>query len=240
VQPKTRYARTPEGDVAYQIISDGPVDLIFAPEAYSNIEIMWEEPLIARFFERLASIARVIVLNFRGCGVSDRLPRGRDPTTESWADDIRTVLQTVGSDRAFVAGHGAAGIISGLFAATEPERVTGLIFLEGAAHWRRVDDYPDGLPMDFLERMATGVRRNWGTGENLDIVAPSLATDPRFREWYGRYERLCCGPGEAEMLLRWGSALDFRGVLPSIQTPTLVVCRKDNRVIRSGNSRYLA
>jgi len=239
-QPETRYARTPEGAIAYQVLGAGPPDLLFIQNWGSNIEVMWEEPALARYFERLASFARVIVFDKRGTGISDPVPLERLPTLERWMDDARVVLDAVGSEQAVVIGDTEGGPMAMLLAAAHPERVAGLVLINSFARLARAPDYRIGLPEWVRERLIEGWRIEWGTGNILDLTAPSLADDPHQRRWFGRYQRLSMAPQQAELAYRWVLGVDVSSVLPSIQAPTLIVQRLDNRYYRAVYGRYLA
>ena len=145
MQPRTRYVRGPEGHVAYQVVGQGPRDIVFVPDHPNNIEIMWEEPAVARFFERLATMGRVICFDKRGTGISDPVPLGAIPTIERWMDDITTVIDAVGSTRIVPFGHGDGGPIAMLFAATYPQRTEALVLGDTFARIRAAADYAIGL-----------------------------------------------------------------------------------------------
>jgi class 3 adenylate cyclase/pimeloyl-ACP methyl ester carboxylesterase len=238
--PETRYVGTPEGSVAYQVLGEGPRDLLFIQNWASNIEVMWDEPAIARYFERLAGFARVIVFDKRGTGISDPVPLERLPTLERWMDDARVVLDAVGSVQAVVLGDTEGGPMAMLLAATDPSRVAALVLVNSFARLSRATDYRIGLPLRTRERLIEGWRREWGTGAMLELTAPGLAGDARARRWFGRYQRLAMAPQQAERAYRWVLDVDVRSVLGSIQAPTLVIQRLGNRYYRPAYGRYLA
>ena len=238
--PETQYAKGRDGCVAYQVIGDGPLPLVFIPDWVTNLEVMWEEPSLARFLRRLSSFSRVVCFDKRGTGVSDPVLSDEGFSTELWVDDTRTVLEAVGSDRAIMFGHGEGGRMAMLFAATFPEKTSALILLDSFARRVRDVDYPWGLPEKFLPRFFEIFEMGWGNGGHLSAVAPSAAEDPRFREWYGRYQRLAMGPTRMLQAYRNTFRFEVRGVLPAIRVPTLVLHRKDNAYIRVENGRYLA
>src|SRR5439155_194550 len=146
VQPETRYARREDGYVAYQVVGDGPLDLVFIPSWARNVEVMWEEPSIARFFPRLSTFSRVLCFDKRGTGISDPVPLAALPTLEQWEDDVLAVMDAVGSQRAAVVGHAEGGPMAMLFAASHPERTVALVLMETFARLRRDVDYPHGIP----------------------------------------------------------------------------------------------
>ena len=238
--PETRYAKGRDGSVAYQVIGDGPLDLVFIPDWVTNVDVMWEEPSLARFLRRLSSFSRLICFDKRGCGVSDPVPFDEGLSAESWTDDTRTVLQAVGSERAAMFGHAEGGRMAMLFAATFPEKTSALVLLDSFARRVRDHDYPWGVPEEFLQRFFELFDAGWGNGGHLSTTAPSVAQDQRFREWYGRYQRLTMGPTQAANGYRNTFTFEVRAVLPAIRVPTLVLHRKDNAYIRADNGRYLA
>jgi class 3 adenylate cyclase/pimeloyl-ACP methyl ester carboxylesterase len=226
--------------VAYQILGHGAPDLILIPAWDTNIEIMWEEPSLAHFLERLAAIGRLIVFDKRGTGVSDPVPLGSLPTMEQWVDDVRTVLDAVGSQHAVVFGHGEGGAMAMLFAAQHPDRTTALVLADTCARRLRAPDYPHGLPPDVAAHVVSTIVRFWGTGQAAIDGAPSRATDAAFIEWRGRYERLSMSPGEFSTMYPLTIDTDLRPVLSTIRVPTLVLHRRDNRYIRVDAGRHLA
>jgi class 3 adenylate cyclase len=240
VQPETRYARSEDGDVAYQVVGDGPLDLVLIGPWVSNVEVMWEEPSYARFLRRLATFTRLLCFDKRGSGISDPVPLAAMPTLEEWTDDVRTVMDAAGSKRAALLGEGWGGQMAMLFAATYPERTSALILVNTSARHLRDVDYPWGLPADRVPRALQQYHELWGTGGTVDFVAPSAAHDERFRRSYARYERLALSPRAASTMLAAYLERDLRGVLPSIRVPTLVLHRAGNRVARVGHGRYLA
>ncbi|MGH2784892.1 MAG: adenylate/guanylate cyclase domain-containing protein [Actinomycetota bacterium] len=238
--PETRYARTPEGAVAYQVIGEGPLDLVFIPDWMTNISVWWEQPLIERFLRRLASFSRLIVFDKRGTGVSDPVPLGALPTLEQWMDDVRAVMDTAGSERAAIFGHGTPGAL--VFAAAHPERTVALAIAEGWARGTRADDYPAGLPQRFSDQaieFMTGVweLEDWPV---LPFTSPSLPRDPDFLRWFARYRILCMSPATQERVFRWNFDVDVRSVLPTINVPTLVLHRKGDQLFPPAHGRYLA
>ncbi len=238
--PDTRYAKGRDGCVAYQAIGDGPLDLVFIPDWVTNLDVMWEEPSLARFLRRLSSFSRLICFDKRGCGVSDPVPSNEGLSAESWTDDTRTVLQAVNSERAAMFGHAEGGRMAMLFAATFPERTSALVLLDSFARRVRDHDYPWGVPEEFLPRLFELFDAGWGNGGHLSTIAPSVAQDQRFREWYGRYQRLAMGPTQAANGYRNAFKFEVRAVLSAIRVPTLVLHRKDNAYVRADNGRYLA
>jgi pimeloyl-ACP methyl ester carboxylesterase len=240
VEPETRYARSRDGDVAYQVLGDGPLDVVFVPTWNTNVDAMWEEPSLACFLRRLASFGRLLCFDKRGTGVSDPVPLATLPTLEQWMDDVQTVMDAAGSRQAALVGHAEGGQMAMLFAATHPQRTSALVLADTAARQVRDLDYPCGLPADRVARFLERFEERWGTGDNLDVLAPSVAHDERFRRWYARYERLGIPRRAATTMYATQFERDLRGVLPSIRVPTLVLHRVGNRHLRVGHGRYLA
>ena len=240
VQPETRYAPGKDGYVAYQVVGDGPLDLVFIPAWASNVEMMWEEPAFARFLHRLSSFSRLLCFDKRGSGLSDAVPLAALPTLEQWMDDVCAVMDAAGVKRAALLGTHEGGQMAMLFAATYPERTSALILLNTSARHLRDVDSPWGFPADQVPRLLQQTEGVWGTGDAVDLGAPGVAHDERFRRWFGRYQRHSLGPRTAAIMQAAYVERDLRGVLPSIQVPTLVLHRAGNRYIRVGHGRYLA
>ena len=240
VVPQTRYARSKEGNVAYQIVGDGPRDLVFIPWWATNVEIMWEEPTMARFLNRLASFSRLLCFDKRGAGVSDPVPLAALPTLEQWSDDVRTVMEAAGSRRAALLGFAHGGQMAMLFAATYPTQTSALILLDTFARQFGDDDQPWGFSFGPVPLSLDEIEEMWGTGARLDVFAPRAAQDERFRRWYARYERLSLSPRMLRAVVASDFEKDLRGVLPAIRVPTLVLHRAGNRFIDVRRGRYLA
>jgi class 3 adenylate cyclase len=238
--PKTRYAKGPEGHIAYQVFGEGPRDIVFVPDHPTNVEIMWEEPSLARFLTRLAAMGRVICFDMRGTGLSDPVPLGALPTLEKWMDDIRTVVDAVGCDRVSLLGHGSGGRMAILFAATYPDRTAALALLDTYARFLRAPDYACGMPAQVVPTHVERLIERWGSGGMIDQAAPGLAGNSAFREWRGRYERHAMSPGE--IVTAYPAMViepDVRHVLQAVRVPTLVLQRCSDYV-RTGHGRYLA
>ena len=240
MQPETRFARCRDGDVAYQVVGDGPRDLVFIPSWLSNVDAMWEEPSLARFLRRLGTFSRLLCFDKRGSGVSDAVPLAALPTLEEWMTDVCTVMDAAHVERAALLGSAEGGPMAMLFAATYPERTSALILVDTSARMLRDADYPWGLPADRVPRVLERLKDTWGTGRTVEFLAPSAAHDERFRRWLARYERLAIAPQAHILMYASHFEWDLRGVLPSIRVPTLVLHRSGNRHIRVGHARYLA
>jgi pimeloyl-ACP methyl ester carboxylesterase len=241
--PETRYARSGDVNIAYQVVGEGPRDLVYVPGWVSNIELMWEEPAMAHFLGRLASLSRLILFDKRGTGLSDRVSNEELPTLEQRMDDVRAVLEAVGSERAALFGHSEGGNMCVLFAATYPERTAALITLGCFAKRRDPDeDYPWAPTAENREETVADVERNWGhlRPEDVGYYAPSRVGDEQFERNLERYFRRSASPGAAAALLRMNSYIDIREVLPTIQVPTLVLHRTGDHDVNIAEGRYLA
>ena len=236
--PETRYAKSRKVNIAYQVASEGEVDLVFVPGWVSHVEYAWEEPSFAPFLERMAGFSRLILLDRRGTGLSD--PVERLPTLEERMDDLRSVMDAAGSERAFLFGISESGPMCALFAATYPERTAGLVLCNTFATGLRSDDYPWMLDAEGWSRMQREVEAEWGTGITARIYAPSRAGDEAFECSWGRFERRAVSPGAMSKILGMSMDTDVRNVLSSIRVPTLVVHRTGDRATRVEGGRYLA
>jgi len=236
-----RYARNSGGQsVAYRLSGEGPLDIVFIPDWVTNLEVMREEPSIARFFDRLAGFGRLIEFDKRGSGLSDPVPLGAIPTQEEWMDDVLTVLNDIGSNKAALIGHGEGGSMAMLFAATHPARTRALVLADSFARRLRAPDYPAGIPRDVADRLIRGMIGAWGTGEVTRSGAPSLAHSKVFLETRARLERLAMSPAQFAALYPATYELDVRPLLDTIRVPTLVLHRRNNPYMLVGNGRYLA
>lgn len=236
--PPVRYAKSGDLHIAYQVIGSGAIDLVLIPGLFSNIDHHWEEPGCARFLRRLASFTRLIVVDPRGTGLSDRAQQY--PPIEEQVDDILSVLDAVGSRSAAFFVFSQAGPIAMLFAATHPERTRALVLYATYAMNGLAEDYPWGRSTEWLDNFDRLIEREWGTGFFLPQIAPSRVDDPSFRSWWARMERASCGPGNAHTYFRVYAQTDVRSILSSIQVPTLVL-QRDADVFRDpGHSKYLA
>ncbi|MGZ5474339.1 MAG: alpha/beta fold hydrolase [Thermoanaerobaculia bacterium] len=236
----TRYARSGNVNIAYQVIGDGPIDLVFVMGWVSHLEMFWEEPSFARFLRRLASFSRLILFDKRGTGLSDAVPISQLPTLEERMDDVRAVMHAAGSTRAVVMGVSEGGTMSSLFAATYPEHTAGIVIIGGYARRLRADDYPWGPTPEQREAFIEMLEREWGGPVGIDERAPSRAGDPDFRRWWSTYLRMGASPGAAAALTRMNAEIDIRNVLPTIRVPALVIHRSEDRCLRVEEGRYIA
>lgn len=238
--PSTQYVKTEGGYVAYQVFGEGPVNFLFITNWCQNLEVMWEEPSIVRFFDHLSSMGRVICFDKRGSGVSDPVPLANLPTLEEWMDDGQAVINAAGADTVVLIGDTEGGAMTLLFAATYPHKVTSLILLNSFARFLRDKDYEIGLALGSEEKLMEAYSKNWGTAGFLQVTAPSMMHDQRFGQWFARYQRLSMSPGTSATLYRWVINLDLRGILPSIRVPTLVLQRASSPHYRAAFGKYLA
>ncbi|TXL74500.1 adenylate/guanylate cyclase domain-containing protein [Vineibacter terrae] len=237
-RPETRYARCGDIDIAYQVVGDGPLDLLYAPGWLSHVEYGWESPQYARFLRRLARFSRLIIFDKRGTGLSDR--DAGFPTLEQRAEDIRAVLDAAGSRQSALLGVSEGGNMASVFAATWPERVSALVLYGCFARNAWAPDYPWGQTRERLEQSTALLLENWGRPFNLEDAAPSVAGDARIQEWFAAYLRFSASPRAAAMIKRLNFEIDIRGVLPAIQAPTLVLQRVGDRWTLLEEARYLA
>jgi pimeloyl-ACP methyl ester carboxylesterase len=228
--PETRYARSDDVSIAFQVFGEGSVDLVYVPGWVSNVELIWDDPYLSRFFRRLASFARVITFDKRGTGLSDPVSVENLPDLETRMDDVRAVMDEVGSERATLFGHSEGGAMSMYFAAAHPDRTERLILMGTYAKSTRDDEYPWGLPAEETDARAKEVEQSWGDTEDLLSLAPSRAGDPVFQKWWGRFKRLSASPRAAAALFAMNSQVDVRPVLSSIAAPTLILHRQNDGV----------
>lgn len=230
--PDTLYAKSGHVRIAYQVVGDGPFDLVFVPGFVSNLDVAWEEPARARVLTRLAAFSRLILFDKRGTGLSDR---GGLPTLEERMDDVRAVMDAVGSRRAVLFGVSEGAAMLTLFAATYPDRTRALILYGAFAHFCSWV-----TPKDQVEAVLERLEKNWGTGESLAQLAPNLLSDDAFKRRYARFERLSASPSSASALIRMNSEIDVRPILPSIRVPTLIVHRESDALVNVEAGRFLA
>jgi pimeloyl-ACP methyl ester carboxylesterase len=240
VHPRIHYARSGRVNIAYQVLGDGPVDLVFVMGWVSHLEYFWNEPSFARFLTRLSGMARLILFDKRGTGLSDRVSDGELPTLEQRMDDVRAVMEAAGSQRAVLLGVSEGGPLCALFAATHPARTEGLIMIGSYARRMQAPDYPWGVTQDERDRFCQSILDQWGGPVGIEDRAPSRVADAAFRDWWASYLRMGASPGAAVALTRMNAAIDIRAVLPSIRVPTLVLHRAGDRCLRVDEGRYLA
>ena len=238
--PRVSYAHSGSVNIAYQVIGSGPIDLVFVMGWVSHLEYFWNEPSFARFLTRLSSMARLILFDKRGTGLSDPVPVSELPSLDTRLDDVRAVMEAAGSRRAVLMGVSEGGPLCSLFAATYPERTDAVVMIGSYARRMRDADYPWGTTSDERDRFCQTIIDDWGGPVGLAERAPSVADDPAFREWWSAYLRMGASPGAAVALTRMNADIDVRDVLPSIRVPALVIHRTGDRLLKVEEGRYLA
>jgi class 3 adenylate cyclase len=237
--PQTRYARSGEIGIAYQVFGEGEVDLVVAFPYLSHLDLMWESPVISRFLRRLGAFARVIVFDRRGVGLSD--PAAGAPTLEERMDDVRAVMDAASCERAALFGMSEGATMCMLFAATYPERTSALVLWGAMARSTAAPDYPWALEREVVQESNDElIGPLWGQGATIEIFSPSLAGDARAREFQARFERQAASPMRVQQLLEMFFDTDVRGALPLIQAPTLVMHRRHDRAVNYRAARWLA
>lgn len=236
--PETRYAKSGDVHVAYQVFGKGPIDLVFVPGWVSHIEYAWEEPSFAYGLQRFGSFCRVVWFDKRGTGLSDRSTEL--PTLEQRMDDVRAVMDAVGLERAALFGMSEGGSMSVLFAATYPKRTSALVLYGAFAKRVWSEDYPWAPTPEEREDWIRSLERGWGSDVELKTLAPSVADNEQFKKWFVTYGRMSASPGAAVALGRMNTHIDIRHVLSSIHVPTLVIHRTGDLDVNVGNGRYLA
>lgn len=236
--PETRYAKSGDIHIAYQVIGKGPLDLMYVPGFVSHLEHQWQNPRWAHMLRRLASFSRLIMFDKPGTGLSDRL--AAIPTLEQRMDDVRAVMDAVGSERAAFFGVSEGGPMSILFAATYPQRTSALVLYGTYARRMWAPDYPWGRTEADMHAILERMERDWGKDANLGLWAPSVANNEEICRAVATYWRLAASPGAALTVLRLTTEIDVRNVLPAVRVPTLVMHRSGDRVTRIEQGRYLA
>jgi pimeloyl-ACP methyl ester carboxylesterase len=236
--PTTRYARSGDLAIAYQVVGSGNLDLVLAPGFVSNLEWGWQEPSLRRYLERLASFSRLILFDKRGTGLSD--PVAGPATLEERVDDLRAVMDAAGSERAALFGVSEGGSMAMLFAAQHPERTRALALYATTPRFTAAPEYPGGSDPSAMASLLDTLVENWGSGKGLSAWAPSRGHDPALRSFWAGYQRLGASPGMARKLFDMYAEIDLRDILGAIHVPTLVVHRRGDHLIRVEVARYLA
>ena len=237
-RPETHYAKSGDVNIAYQVVGNGPIDLVYVPGWVSHIEYGWEQPIVAQFFRRLASFSRLILFDKRGTGLSDQT--SDLPTLEQRMDDVRAVMEAVGSERAAVFGASEGGNMAMLFAATYPERTLALIIFGVFAKRVWDPEYPWAPKPEERQQFYDAIEKNWGGPIGIEEIAPSVSNDPQVRQWWATYQRRSCSPRAALALAHMNTLIDVRDVLPAIRVPTLVLHRVGDRDANIEEGRYIA
>jgi pimeloyl-ACP methyl ester carboxylesterase/DNA-binding winged helix-turn-helix (wHTH) protein len=238
--PETMYARSGDVNIAYQVVGNAPLDLVFVMGWVSHLEYFWREPSFARFLLRLAGFSRLILFDKRGTGLSDRVPVNELPTLEQRMDDVRAVMDAVGSERAALCGVSEGGPMCSLFAATYPEKTLALVMIGTYAKRIKDDEYPWAPTQEHRQHFFEEIRAHWGGPVGLEDRAPSMANDPQFRDWWATYLRMGASPGGALALTQMNAQIDVRPILPSIRVPTLVIHRTDDQCLKVEEGRFVA
>ncbi len=236
--PETRYAKSGGVSIAYQVVGDGPIDLVFIPGFVSNVEYYWEMPATARAFRRFASFSRLIIWDKRGTGLSD--PVARVPTLDERAEDLRAVMDAAGSERAAIMGISEGGPMGILFAAVHPDRTSALILHGVSPKFSASADWEWGWSPDEVRVLLADVEENWGRTALIDVFAPTLANDPTAAQVWGRIQRVGASPAMGIALWQALCELDCREVLPAVRVPTLILHRTGERVAHVEGARYMA
>ncbi len=240
--PEPVFAKSGDVHIAYCVTGVGPVDMVYVPGWVSNIELMWTNDRLAGYLEALASFCRLIIFDKRGTGLSDRVPDQALPDLETRMDDVRAVMDAVGSRRAFLLGQSEGGPMSALFAATYPQRTRGVVLYGSDARGAWATDHTWGMAEDEFRRDQEAIDSGWGNGAYARAMVgelmPSEAADPEFVSWWVRYFRQSASPSAAMALNRMWYETDARDIMRSLALPTLVIWRADDPV--AGDSRWLA
>jgi class 3 adenylate cyclase/pimeloyl-ACP methyl ester carboxylesterase len=240
--PEVRYARSGSVRIAYEVFGQGPVDLVYGRTAISQLELVWEEPTAAEYFRELGTVARVILWDKRGVGLSDRAVG--TPTFEDRMDDVRAVMDAVGSRRAVIFGSTDTAAMALLFAATYPDRTLGLILVEPVVRGVWAPDFPFAPRPEEVEESIRRSDEDWGTPSHIDrlveLSAPSRSADANFKRWFGRVIRFGSSPSAAAALARMNLAIDVRSALSAVHVPTLVMKCPGDRVVPEENSDFVA
>ena len=238
--PETQYARSGEVNIAYQVVGDAPLDLVFVMGWVSHMEYFWREPSFAKFLMRLASFSRLILFDKRGTGLSDRVPIHELPTLEQRMDDVRAVMEAVGSEKAALVGVSEGGPMCSLFAATYPEKTLALVMIGTYAKRICDDEYPWAPTTEQRQHFFEEMREQWGGPVGVEERAPSVANDPKFRDWWATYLRMGASPGAAVALTQMNAEIDVRRVLPTIRVPSLVIHRTGDLLLKIDEGRFVA
>jgi class 3 adenylate cyclase len=240
VQPETRYARLGGDRIAYQVLGEGPPDLVLARRSFGHIDVAWEDPGITLFLRSLASFSRLILFDRRGTGPSDPLPLDPLPPWESFAEELAAVLDEVGCERAAIMAELDAGPTALLSAGARPERTSALVLVHTSARFASDRGYPIGIAAAGVEAIVDQFDRLWSSDDLAALLVPSRAGDARFRRWFAKWQRASVSPKVAQRFLRAMVEVDVRPVLPLVQAPTLVLHRRGFGLVPIEQGRFLA
>jgi class 3 adenylate cyclase/pimeloyl-ACP methyl ester carboxylesterase len=237
--PETRYTLSDGNHIAYQVADGADRDILYVARPTTAIDLLWDDPIVARGFRRLRACGRLILCDLRGLGASDSIDSKRLPAMQAWMDDFGAVLDAAESERATLIAASEAALPSMLFAATNPDRTAGLVLINAFARFLRGPETPFGAPLKVAERNVQLYREQSGRGALVDYLSPSRSDEPGFRRWCMRSQRLSAGPGTVAAIYNVFIRTDLSGVLSSIQVPTLVVHRERDPYVRAGHARFL-
>ncbi|HYP56061.1 MAG TPA: alpha/beta fold hydrolase, partial [Solirubrobacterales bacterium] len=238
MEAPTRYANSDGLSIAYKALGDGALDVVFVPGFVHHVDVFWEQPAARRFIRRLTSFARLIVFDKRGQGLSDR--PSDPPTLEDSMGDLLAVMEAAGCVRPAILGVSEGGPMSMLFAATYPERVASLALYGTFARMVNGPGFDLGVPPEALDRWSAKMRREWGGPVGIETWAPSAAGDAEFEGWWARLLRQGTSPAGATDLIDLYREIDVRAILPSIDVPTLLLHRRDDRIAWARQGRFIA
>lgn len=238
MRAETEYTRSGDVSIAYQVLGDGPIDLVMAPGWIFHLELVWEQPEFERMMRKLTPHFRVILFDKRGTGLSDRSIGAS--SIEDRMDDIRAVMDAAGSEQAAIMGWSEGGTFAAMFAATYPARTRALILYASGARFRWAPDFPIAWPPELEQAFESYLETSWGKGLGATIVVPSRGQDEEFVRWFGRYERMSISPSEGRVLWQANRDIDVRHILPSVQVPTLVLHQRDDVFLPVALSKDLA
>jgi pimeloyl-ACP methyl ester carboxylesterase len=233
MQPETRYAKSGDVHIAYQVFGEGPLNLVFIPPFFSNVEVWWDQPDYTRALVRLGSYAKVLIFDKRGTGMSDRVTEL--PGMEQRMDDLRAVMDAVGMEQAALLGVSEGGSMATLFAATYPSRCSALVLVGAYARFSSFVETEEELTEFFRY-----TEQAWGSGASAHKFAPSRANDPDFQRWWGRHERTGASPAAAAALMRMNEQIDISDIVSTIRLPTLVIHRTGDKAVNVEGGRFLA
>jgi class 3 adenylate cyclase len=238
--PTTRYASSGGTYIAYQVLGEGDVDIVFFGPMVGHVELIWEDPVAAGFLRRLASAGRLIQFDKRGTGMSDPVPAGEPPTLEQRQDDVLAVMDAAGSERAVLVGSSEGGQLAVLLAGSHPQRTCGLVLHAAYARLLRAPDYPHGVTEEEVAPALDGIGTFWGSRRLIDMIVPSAASDPRRADWISHFVQRAASPGAARAQIRMNLDSDIRPALTAVQTPTIVLHAAGDAWISIDHGRYVA
>lgn len=238
--PPVQYARSENVNIAYQVSEKNGPDLVYVAGWISHLDMMWEDPYQAEFVQRLGQFSRLIMFDKRGVGLSDRVSIEHLPTLEQRMDDVRAVMDAVGSESAYLFGHSEGSVLSTLFAATYPDRTDGLMLYGGYATKSERSDYPWAMTSDARTAGLDLILNHWPEGAGLETKAPSMANNPTFVDNFKRYARSAASPAAAHALAVMNDQVDIREILSSVSVPTLIVHRTGDTSTPIEGARYMA